>query len=211
MLIPCLLREYSVEDGMSCLQSMLDGGWFTSGQLSGLGMCGNEMGKPPAMWKGIYDLARNNGIRLTAHAGEEGPAECVRDAVEILGVERVDHGVRSAEDEGVMGLLKERGLMVTMCPVSNVQLRVFKEVGETPVRKFLKEGVKFSLNSDDPAYFGGYLQEVWCAMEEAFGLSVEEWEEIAKTAVEGSWCEEKRKRELLGEVEGVLSGWRERA
>ncbi|KAK4455120.1 adenosine deaminase [Podospora aff. communis PSN243] len=209
-LTPCLLRDFSVEDGLSCLKEMISSGFYRDGKLIGLGLCGTEISKPPAMWKPIFDLAKHHGIHRTAHAGEEGPAAYVRAAVEEFGLERVDHGVRAAEEEEVVGFLVERGVMLTMCPVSNVALKGFASLGETPVRRFLDRGVRFSLNSDDPAYFGGYLQDVYCAVEEAFGLSAGEWETIARNAVEGSWCSQERKAELLDEVEKVLRGWTEK-
>ncbi|KAK0613615.1 hypothetical protein B0T14DRAFT_499065 [Immersiella caudata] len=206
-LTPCLLRHFSVEDGMACFEEMLSEGWYRDGKLEGIGLCGTEVGKEPVMWKGIFDKAREEGVRRTAHAGEEGPAGYVRDAIEVLDVMRVDHGVRAAEEKEVMDMLVEKGVMLTVCPVSNVALRAFRAVGELPLRKFLERGVKFSLNSDDPAYFGGYIQENYCAVEEAFGLSVEDWAVVARNAVEGSWCGEERKRDLLEEVEEVFKGW----
>ncbi|KAK0639426.1 hypothetical protein B0T16DRAFT_463103 [Cercophora newfieldiana] len=207
-LIPCLLRHFSVEAGTECFDSLISTGGFADGRLKGVGLCSTELDKPPEAWKGIFARAKGRGIRRTAHAGEEGPAGYVRAAVEMLDVMRVDHGVRAAEDNAVMQMLADKGVMLTVCPMSNVALKGARSIGEVPVRRFLDAGVRFSLNSDDPAYFGGYIQENYCAVEEAFGLSVEEWGGIARNAVEGSWCSEERKGVLLGEVEAVLGGWR---
>ena len=184
------------------------GGGSASG-LAGIGLCGTEIGKDPSLWKeGVFDVAKNKGIRRTAHAGEEGPASYVMSAIEELGVERVDHGIRAVEDEAVLDALVEKGIMLTVCPLSNVKLRAVEGGMEgVPIRKLLERGVKFSLNSDDPAYFGGYLQENYCAVQETFGLSVGEWAVIARNAVEGSWCGEERKGEIRREVEEVLAKW----
>lgn len=107
-------------------------------------------------YKEVYERARTLGIKnLTMHSGEEGPASWVRSSVEDLGLTRIDHGVRAADDPEVMKLLADRDIFLTLCPLSNVCLRVHKSVAESPIPKFLQAGVKFSINSDDPAYFGG--------------------------------------------------------
>lgn len=229
LLIPCLLRDLDPRDGRGCFEGMLEGGWFSSSSfesspegektkkgggslglgLAGIGLCGTEIGKDPSLWKeGVFDVAKTKGIRRTAHVGEEGPASYVMAAIEQLGVERVDHGIRAVEDEAVLDALVEKGIMLTVCPLSNVKLRAVEGgMAGVPIRKLLERGVKFSLNSDDPAYFGGYLQENYCAVQEAFGLSVGEWAVIARNAVEGSWCGEARKGEIRREVEEVLAKW----
>lgn len=207
LLIPCLLRHLPVEDSAACLEEMLSGGWFASGQLAGLGLCSTELGKPPGLWKEIFMRAKAHGIRRTAHAGEEGPAGYITSAIAELGAERIDHGVRAQEDEEVMDHLREAGVMLTVCPISNVKLKGVQDIKEVPVRRFLEKGVRFSLNSDDPAYFRGYVMENYCAVQEAFGLSVEEWGVIARNAVEGSWCGEEKKGEVMAEVEAVVREW----
>ncbi|KAK3344186.1 hypothetical protein B0T25DRAFT_462735 [Lasiosphaeria hispida] len=209
-LIPCLLRHLPVSSAEETFTSLIDAGFFASGALAGLGLCSTELDRPPALYAPIFSRAAALGIRRTAHAGEEGPPGYVSAAVRELGVQRVDHGVRAAEEEGVMRGLREAGVLLTVCPLSNVALRGVHEVREVPVRVFLERGVKFSLNSDDPAYFGGYVQENYCAVEEAFGLSVGEWRTIARNAVEGSWCGEERKGVILREVEEVVREWVER-
>ncbi|KAK5661388.1 hypothetical protein OQA88_11287 [Cercophora sp. LCS_1] len=202
LLIPCLLRHLPVPD-----ISFLD--LFNGTGMTGFGLCSTELDKPPALYADIFTAARARGLRVTAHAGEEGPASYVHEAITHLQVERVDHGIRAAEDEDVMKMLAERGTMLTVCPLSNVRLKAVRGIEEVPVRKFLDKGVRFSLNSDDPAYFGGYIMENYCAVEEAFGLGVEEWGRIVRWGVEGSWCDEGRKGEILREVEVVLRDWRQ--
>ncbi|KAH8906697.1 adenosine deaminase [Coniochaeta sp. PMI_546] len=200
LLIPCLLRHLPVEDSAACFELMRDRGYFASGDLAGLGLCSTELAKPPENWAGIFAAAGEAGIRRTAHAGEEGPAGYVVDALDRLGATRIDHGVRAAEDEAVMERLARDGVLLTVCPMSNVRLKGVSRIEHVPIRKFLEKGVRFSINSDDPAYFEGYIQDNYCAVQDAFGLTAEEWRTIATNAVEGSWCDEARKREILDEI-----------
>ena len=194
-LILCLLRHLPVQDSTTTYdQAKLD---LETGRLAGLGLDSSEKGFPPGAWKEIYETAKTKGIRRTAHAGEEGPVEYIREALSELKVERIDHGIRLAEDRELMQEVADKRILVTMCPLSNVRLRCVKNIEELPIRIFLDNGVKFSINSDDPAYFGGYILDNYCAVQESCNLTVREWEEIAKAAVEGSWCDYSRKDQLL--------------
>ena len=194
-LILCLLRHLPVEGSATTYdQAKLD---LETGRLAGLGLDSSEKGFPPGAWKEIYGKAKTNGIRRTAHAGEEGPVEYIREALSELDVERIDHGIRLAEDKDLMREVADKNILVTMCPLSNVRLRCVKRVEELPIRIFLDSGVMFSINSDDPAYFGGYILDNYCAVQEACNLTATEWETITKAAVEGSWCNYSRKDYLL--------------
>lgn len=194
-LILCLLRHLPLEDSKTTYdQAKLD---LETGLLAGLGLDSSEKAFPPRAWKEIYGTAKTKGIRRTAHAGEEGPVEYIREALSELDVERIDHGIRLAEDENLMREVADKKILVTMCPLSNVRLRCVKHIKELPIRKFLDSGVSFSINSDDPAYFGGYILDNYCAVQEAFLLEPREWESIIKAAVEGSWCNYSRKHSLL--------------
>lgn len=194
-LILCLLRHLPLEDSKRTYdQAKLD---LETGLLAGLGLDSSEKAFPPRAWKEIYGTAKTKGIRRTAHAGEEGPVEYIREALSELDVERIDHGIRLAEDEDLMREVADKRILVTMCPLSNVRLRCVKRIKELPIRKFLDSGVSFSINSDDPAYFGGYILDNYCAVQEAFRLEPREWESITKAAVEGSWCNNSRKHSLL--------------
>lgn len=208
LLIPCLLRHLPVPDSLQCFQTMRAAGHFRDGTLAGMGLCSSEKDMPPAMWKEAFALAKAEGVRLTAHAGEEGPAAYITEALEALSVSRIDHGVNARHDEAVMRRLADTKTMLSVCPLSNVVLRGVTKVAEVPIRTFLDHGVRFSINSDDPAYFGGYILENYCAVQEAFNLSLDDWRTIARHAVEGSWCGEDRKAELLGEIEKVVSEWK---
>ena len=130
--------------------------------------------------------------------------EYIREAMRELDVERIDHGFRLAEDKELMREVAERRLLVTLCPLSNVRLRCVRKVEDLPVKTFLEAGVKFSINSDDPAYFGGYIQDNYCAVKEAFDLTIAQWEGIARAAIKGSWCDDKRKEAMCGKLEIVL-------
>ncbi|KAF6217568.1 hypothetical protein HO133_006670 [Letharia lupina] len=201
-LILCLLRHLPVEDSTKTYaQARMD--WET-GRLAGLGLDSSEKGFPPGAWKEIYGTAKTNGIRRTAHAGEEGPVEYIREALSELDVERIDHGIRLAEDTELMREVAEKKILVTLCPLSNVRLQCVKDVKELPIRTFLDNGVMFSINSDDPAYFGGYILDNYCAVQEAFNLTAREWAAITKAAVEGSWCNYSRKQYLLEQLNETM-------
>jgi adenosine deaminase len=212
LFIPCLLRHLPVEDSKACFELMESKGYFgkdgKDGVLAGLGLCSSEIALPPGNWKEIFAAAGKKGIRRTVHAGEEGPASYVTAALDELGAVRIDHGVRSAEDDAVLERLAREKVLLSVCPLSNVALKGFKRVADEPIRKFIEKGVRFSVNSDDPAYFGGYILENYCALQAAFGLTVEEWMDVARNSVEGSWCEEERKKEMLNEIEGVYGDWK---
>ncbi|PWY93178.1 adenosine deaminase [Aspergillus sclerotioniger CBS 115572] len=199
-LILCFVRHLSVDSAKETYAKILDNGHFESDTVHGLGWSSSEVGPPKDMFREIYASARERGVRLTAHAGEEGDPTYISTALE-LGARRIDHGIRLVEDPVLMERIAREGILLTVCPLSNVQLKCVKEVGEVPIRKFLDAGVKFSINSDDPAYFGGYILDNYCAVQEAFGLSVEEWKVIAVNSVSESWIEEERKMELLGRIE----------
>lgn len=189
-----------MESAKKTYQDILDNGHFENEVVHGLGYSSSEVGPPKDMFREIYASARERGVKLTAHAGEEGDPSYISTALE-MGATRIDHGIRLVEDEVLMERVAREGILLTVCPLSNVQLKCVKEVGEVPIRKFLEKGVKFSLNSDDPAYFGGYILDNYCAVQEAFGLSVLEWKTIAVNSVSESWIEEERKSELLRRIE----------
>ncbi|KAF6839514.1 adenosine deaminase [Colletotrichum musicola] len=206
--VVCVLRHCPVQDGLRMFREARDAGHFADGTVAGLGMSSSEAPYPPALFRSIFDEAREAGVRRTAHAGEEGPAGYVSSAIEDLGAQRIDHGRRAAEDEGLMVKLAESKTMLTLCPLSNVVLRGVSSVGELPIRTFLEKGVRFSINSDDPAYFGGYILENYLAVQEAFCLTIDEWAGIAVGAVEGSWCDEERKEVIRKEIGEVVERYR---
>lgn len=205
-LIPCLVRHLPADAARATACEILDAGHFADGTVAGLGMSGTEAGKHPSGFAAAYSSLRDAGVRnLTAHYGEEGPAEYVSAAVAHLRVVRVDHGRRAGEDPALLSRLAADGTLLTLCPVSNAVLGGVAAVRELPVREFLEAGVCFSINSDDPAYFGANVLNNYCAVQDAFRLSMAEWEVIAQRSVQGSWCSEKRKRELLTVLKDVVA------
>jgi len=199
-LILCFLRHMSVTDADVAYQEAVALGHFSNGTVAGIGLDSTEVGFPPEIFREIYASAEAAGIHRTAHAGEEGDSTYVSGTLDHLRVERIDHGIRMAEDEAVVKRVAKNKTLVTVCPLSNVRLKCVAKVADLPIRKFLDEGVRFSINSDDPAYFGGYILDNYCAVQEAFGLSLKEWKYIATGAIEGSWCDDDRKKVLLTKV-----------
>ncbi|KAI0885058.1 adenosine deaminase [Annulohypoxylon maeteangense] len=208
-LIMCLLRHLPLSSALDTFGLARGKGYFRDGTLRGMGMDSSEVPFPPPMWTELYEAAREEGIRTTCHAGEEGPPGYVSQALDLLGVQRIDHGVRALVDgdDALVARLAASKTLLTMCPLSNVKLNCISSMSEFPLRRLLDAGVRFSINSDDPAYFGGYILENYCALQETFGLSIRDWEMIAKGAIMGSWCTEERIAKLLVEVEDVVEEW----
>lgn len=202
-LIVCLLRHLAPAD---CHQAYLEAlPHLKNGKLRGLGLSSTEQGNPPHLFREIYEDAKKHGLRLTAHAGEEADVGYMRSAVHDLGCTRIDHGIKLTDDIELLNRFAREKILVTMCPKSNVELNCVKHISELPIREYLDAKVPFSINSDDPAYFGGYIQENYCGVQEAFNLSVEEWAEIALNAITLSWCSEERKDQVLKELSDALA------
>lgn len=207
-LILCFLRHMSETDAYVTYQEAVVLGHFSDGTVAGIGLDSSEVGFPPEIFREVYTSAKEAGIRRTAHAGEEGDTTYISKALDVCDVERIDHGIRLVEDEGLLKRVARNKTLLTVCPLSNVRLKCVTTVGEVPIRKFLDEGIRFSINSDDPAYFGGYILDNYCAVQDAFNLSLDEWKYIANGAIEGSWCDEERKRILLQKVEDCVTKYR---
>ncbi|MDA3860715.1 MAG: adenosine deaminase, partial [Melioribacteraceae bacterium] len=139
-----------------------------------LGLDSSELGNPPSNFSDIYKRAFNHGLKLTAHAGEEGPPEYVWEALDILKVNRIDHGNRSLEDDKLVQRIVDEQIALTVCPLSNLKLKVVKDLKDHPLKTMLDKGIKATVNSDDPAYFGGYINENFIQTAEALNLSKEE-------------------------------------
>ncbi|XXG96307.1 hypothetical protein Hte_002588 [Hypoxylon texense] len=206
-LIMCLLRHLPLSGAMETFTQAKDEGYFADGTFAGMGLDSSEVPFPPPMWKDLYDAAKASGIRRTIHAGEEGPPLYVSQALDVLDAQRIDHGIKALTegDDALISRLASAKIMLTTCPISNVKLNCIPSIASFPLRKLLATGVRFSINSDDPAYFGGYILENYCALQESFDLSVGDWETIAKGSVMGSWCSEERKTQLLKEIEDVVN------
>lgn len=195
-LILCFLRDASVADAAKTLESVA----HRAGDLLGVGLDSAEVGFPPELFVEVFARAKSLGLRLVAHAGEEGGPDYVWQALNLLGVERVDHGVRSIEDPALIGYLVENQVPLTVCPLSNQRLQVTPDLGAHPLKRLLDAGVVATVNSDDPAYFGGYVGENYTRIAEALSLSEADLVKLARNSIVASFAGEERKRELLARL-----------
>jgi adenosine deaminase len=200
-LIMCFLRDLPVDAAMRTLEQALS---FRD-RITGVGLDSGEVGHPPADFVAVFERARREGLRVVAHAGEEGPPQYIWQALDALKVSRVDHGVHCMEDPRLVDRLVADRVPLTVCPLSNVKLRVFKTLADHPVKRMLDRGLCVTLNSDDPAYFGGYILDNYLAVAQTFALSRVEIATIARNAIQATFLDEAGKRKLLGELETVVA------
>lgn len=200
-LVMCFLRDLPAESAMRTLEQALP--WRD--RIAGVGLDSAEVGHPPADFAAVFDRARREGLRAVAHAGEEGPPDYIRQALDALGVSRIDHGVRCLEDAGLVDRLVAERVPLTVCPLSNVKLRVVKTLGDHPVKRMLDRGLRVTLNSDDPAYFGGYILDNYLAVAQTFALSPAEIATIARNAIEATFLDEAGRRRLLAELDAAVA------
>ena len=187
-LIMCIIRDMPVDSA----EALLDTAASRAGDLLGIGLDSAEVGYPPELFTHIYERATRLGLHLVAHAGEEGPADYVRQALDLLHVERIDHGVRTATDGDLVARIARDGIALTVCPLSNHRLQVVRDVADLPVRQLFDAGVKVTLNSDDPAYFGGYIGDNYIAMART-GMSLDELATIAEYSLKSSFATPEQK------------------
>jgi adenosine deaminase len=180
-LILCFLRHLSAESAMRTLESALP---FRD-RIVAVGLDSSEVGNPPSKFVDVFARARAEGLRAVAHAGEEGPPSYIREALDLLHVERIDHGVRCLEDSALVAELVARQIPLTVCPLSNVKLRVFPSMRQHPIKQMLARGLRVTINSDDPAYFGGYIVDNFLAVHRALGLAEAEVRQLAKNSLGG--------------------------
>jgi len=195
-LILCFLRHLSPEAAMKTLEEA----YPYRDKILGVGLDSSEKGRPPALFKEVFEQAEKQGYLTVAHAGEEGPAEYVWEAINLLDVKRIDHGVRSIEDPKLIDYLVEHQIPLTVCPLSNIKLCVFDEMGQHNIKELLDLGVRVTINSDDPAYFGGYMNENFLATQLGLDLSRKDLFQISRNAIEASFISEERKQQLLDEL-----------
>jgi adenosine deaminase len=207
-LICCFLRHLPASACHATFSSEAVQKSFAQGEIIGIGLDSSEKDFPPELFTSIYSQAKTLGMRRTAHAGEEGPSSFIQTSLDELHVERIDHGIRLAENPALLARVAKEGTLLTVCPMSNVLLRCVTKVSELPIRTFLDAGIRFSINSDDPAYFGNnYILDNYCAVQNAFDLSVAEWKTICENGIRGSWCSDARKKEMLAKLEDVVAKW----
>ena len=196
-LIMCFLRHLDESDALATLEEALP---FRD-LICGVGLDSSEAGNPPAKFARVFAAAREAGFACVAHAGEEGPADYVRDAVDVLEVQRIDHGNRALDDPGLTTDLAGRGIPFTVCPLSNLRLGVIGSLDTHPLRRMLDAGLMVTLNSDDPAYFGGYVNENYQAMQDHLGIDDATLGEIARNSFLAAFLEPDRRNELLAELD----------
>ena len=186
-MILCFLRHLSEADAFSTLEAALPLRAEYADLWHGIGLDSGEVGNPPAKFAGVFARARELGFRVVAHAGEEGPPAYVQEALDVLKVERIDHGVRSEEDARLMQRLVQSGTPLTVCPLSNLKLRVVEDLREHNLARMLRAGVCVTINSDDPAYFGGYMNANFIATADALQLGRDELVAIASNGFDASF------------------------
>lgn len=195
-LILCFLRHLSEGDAFKTLEQAMP---FRT-EFVGVGLDSGEKGNPPSKFKRVFALARSLDLRAVAHAGEEGPASYITDALDILKVERIDHGVRCDEDPALVERLARDKIPLTVCPLSNLKLRVVKDLKDHNFATLLRKGLAVCINSDDPAYFGGYIGENYRATAAALDLTPLEIVHVAENAVRASFLPGQTKTSLLGKI-----------
>lgn len=199
-LIMCFLRDLSAEQAMETLEQALP----FRGLIAGVGLDSAELGNPPAKFVEVFARARREGLHVVAHSGEEGPPEYIRQALDLLKVERVDHGVRAIEDPALLERLALEQVPLTVCPLSNVRLRVFASIERHNLKQLLDAGLMVTVNSDDPAYFGGYLSDNYLAVQQGLGLGRNDLERLAANAFKACFLPDERKQALLRELDDYL-------
>jgi adenosine deaminase len=201
-LIMCFLRHLP---GEAALETWSEAAPYAN-LMIGVGLDSSEVGNPPEWFAEAYQLAREAGLHAVAHAGEEGPPAYISGALDSLGSERIDHGVRSAEDPNLVERLVAEQIPLTMCPLSNVKLRVFDRLEDHNLKDLLDRGVRVTVNSDDPAYFGGYVLDNYVAIADALNLSREELIALARNSIEATFLSVDEKAALLADLEAAASG-----
>jgi len=194
-LIMCFLRHLSPESAMKTLvEAEPYKDWIT-----GVGLDSSEVGRPPSLFTKVFEKARESGYRVVAHAGEEGPAEYVWEALHFLKSERIDHGVRSTDDPELVQYLIEHRIPLTVCPLSNIKLKVFPSLKDHNLKQMLDMGLHVTVNSDDPAYFGGYITENFLSVQKELNLSKDDLMKLSLNAIEASFLDIKDKEKIIKE------------
>ncbi len=158
------------------------------------------MGHPPSKFVNVFDEARRHGFRIVCHAGEEGPPEFITEALDLLHAERIDHGVRCVDDAILVERLVAEQIPLTVCPLSNVRLCVYESMSEHPLKRMLDAGLLVTVNSDDPPYFGGYVNENFLAVQQALDLSQDDLEKLARHSFQAAFLSESEKQTLISEL-----------
>jgi adenosine deaminase len=200
-LILCFLRDLSEESAMATLEAALE----HRDVIVGVGLDSAEVGNPPEKFRAVFDRARAEGLLPVAHAGEEGPPEYIWQALDLLGARRIDHGVRCLGDDRLVERLVAEQIPLTVCPFSNVRLRVFPDLEHHNFPQLLERGLRVTINSDDPAYFGGYIGQNYTATARVHGLTGEQIRQVARNSFLASFLGEEEKRRHLAAVDAAAT------
>ncbi len=200
-LIMCFLRHLPEADAFATLEQAepyLD-------RIHGVGLDSSELGHPPSKFARVFAAAREKGLKLVAHAGEEGPPEYVVEALDLLEIDRIDHGNRLLEDKALISRVKEAGLTLTVCPLSNLSLCVVDDLKDHPMKRMLDLGLKATVNSDDPAYFGGYVNQNYRETAAAVDLDAEDIITLARNSFTGSFLSSDEQAKHLKEIDKTVA------
>jgi adenine deaminase len=200
-LIPCFLRHLSAEAAMETLDALLP---FRD-SFCAVGLDSSEKGNPPSKFTAVFDKAQAEGLLTVAHAGEEGPPSYIWEALDLLHIARIDHGVGCEADEELCRRLAAEQMPLTVCPLSNIKLAVFDRIEEHNIKRLLDRGLCVTVSSDDPAYFGGYLLDNLLAVQTGLDLSWEEVTELARNSIRASFLPDSEKLQWLEKIETVYS------
>jgi adenosine deaminase len=199
-LILCFLRHLSATEAMRTLEQALP----HKASIAAVGLDSTESGHPPAKFSEVFERARREGLLAVAHAGEEGPASYIRDALDLLKVQRIDHGVRCEEDPQLVERLARERIPLTMCPLSNIRLKVFPRIADHNIIRLLQRGLCVTVNSDDPAYFGGYLNENYLALHRELGAGADELAQLARNSFEASFLPQSQKTRWFSAIDDYV-------
>jgi adenosine deaminase len=202
-LIMCFLRHLSAADAMKTLREAL----AFKKSITGVGLDSSEWGHPPEKFRSVFDQARQEGFLTVAHAGEEGPAEYIWQALRLLKVTRIDHGIRCVEDAELVEYLVKKQIPLTVCPLSNIKLRVFDRLSQHNLPQLLKLGLCVTVNSDDPAYFEGYIEDNFRALHEHLGIDSQDIYKLSRNAFQASFLTPTEKKKYLDELDRFVSSF----
>ena len=203
-LILCFLRHLSEEEAFECLEQALP----LRDKIVGIGLASSEVGHPPEKFAKVYARARELGFRLVAHAGEEAPPAYIWSALDVLKVERIDHGVQAIHDAALMQRLANDKVPLTVCPLSNLKLRVFPTLAQHNLGRMLDAGIMATVNSDDPAYFGGYLNENFTQTFAALGLTAQHAYTLARNSFEASFIDTALRQQYVQRLDAAFETFR---
>jgi adenosine deaminase len=202
-LILCFLRHLSEEDAFECLEQVLP----LRDKIVGIGLASSEVGHPPEKFAKVFARAKQLGFRLVAHAGEEAPPAYIWSALDVLKVERIDHGVQAIHDAALMQRLAQDRVPLTVCPLSNLKLRVFPMLQQHTLKRMLDVGIMATVNSDDPAYFGGYINENFTQTFSALGMTSQHAYQLARNSFDASFIDAKLRSQYVQRLDAVFEAF----